>query len=133
VNKLIAILLLMTATSCSKNMGASKYAGSWSGSYSTMVTATYPPYLDTGSLLITVDAKNNATGILQPLRGGMPAKLQGTVSPASGTISMSEHGIGNDGANVFLEGLNGNLSMDSANGTLTFPWATASRWQAIKN
>lgn len=111
----------------------SKYAGTWSGSYSSTIIATNPNTFDTGTLQIVVDANNGVTGTLQSLHGGAPAVMKGGVDPSSGTISLSEYGKGDYGIDVFLAGLNGNLTVESGNGMLVFPWATRSKWQAAKN
>ena len=113
-------------------MGTAKFAGTWSGSYTSTIIATTPAAFDTGTLHITVDAGNSATAILQSLHGGVPTTMKGKVDP-SGTVSLSKYGEGGNGIIVFLGGLDGNLSADSGNGTLTFPWATTSTWRVRKN
>ena len=94
---------------------------------------TTPPDVDTGTLHITVNALNRATATLQSLHGGVPTTMTGKVDPSSGAISISEYGEENYGVIIFLEGLNGNLSLGSGNGTLSFPWATTSEWKATKD
>jgi hypothetical protein len=133
LKKSIAILFFITAIACSKNTGTSKFAGTWSGTYSSAMTLINPPVFDTGTVQIAVGANNSATGTLQSLHGGTQIIMKGTVDPSSGSISLFEYGVGNYGANIFLEGLNGNLSADQGGGNLTFPWATTSRWWATKN
>lgn len=133
---LIVIPLLIVAASCSKfkstsHPTASAFEGVWTGTYSSTMLAT--PGFDTGTVQITIDAGNNATATLQSLHGGNPAIMKGPVDPSTGVISVACYGQGTDGVVVFLEGLNGSLAIDSGSGTIAFPWATASRWQAGKN
>ena len=125
--------LFLMAIGCSKNTGNSIYMGTWSGSYRSTVTATYPPTSDTGTLQISVDANNSATCILQSLPSGMLTKMMGAVVPSSGAVSLSINGMGNGLHAVNLVGLHGNLSLDSGSGTLAYPWATTSKWQVTKN
>lgn len=133
MKKLIPILFLISAVGCSKSADRSKFAGSWSGSYSTTIIATHPPTFDTGTVHITVGADNSATGTMQSLHGGVPSMMKGAVDPSTGIISLSQYGDGDYGISVFLVGLNGNLSIDTGSGTLAFPWATTSKWRATKN
>lgn len=133
MKKSIVTLFLVTAIGCSKNSGTSKFAGSWSGSYRSTMKLISPPVPDSGTVYITVDANNSATGTLQSLYGGSLTIMTGTVDPSSGAISLYKYGEGNYGIMTFLEALNGNLSGNSGSGTLAFPWATTSEWQATKN
>ena len=127
----VAILFLITATGCSRSTNTSKFAGNWSGTYSSRLVEINPPIFDTGSLTIAVDANNSATGTLQSLHGGAPTIMKGTVDPSSGAISI---GTGNVGGNQFaVFGLGGTLSADSGTGTLGYPWAITSGWWATKN
>jgi hypothetical protein len=132
MTKWIVGLLLIFAAGCAKSNGESKYAGHWSGTYSSTILNTNPADFDTGTVFITVDAKNNAICTLQSLTGGTSV-LKGSVDPGTGVISTSKYGEGDYGITVFLEGLGGNLSTNSGSGTLGFPWATRSSWQAAKN
>jgi hypothetical protein len=128
---LISILLLLTALGCTKHTSTSKFAGAWSGTYSSRLVMSNPPMFDTGTLKITVDANNSATGTMQSLKGGSPTIMHGTVDPTSGAISM---GTGNPGGNAMVFfGLGGTLSTDSGSGTLGYPWATISGWWVSKN
>ena len=133
MKKSIAFLFLLTVIGCSKNTGTSKFVGTWRGNYSSTMIITNPSVFDTGTLQITIDADHSAIGTLQSLHGGAPTIMKGTVDISSGVISMSKYAEGNYGIIVFLEGLNGNLSVDSGSGTLTFPWAAISSWQATRN
>ena len=127
----MVIAIFVIAVGCSKKINTSKFAGVWSGSYSSEIINISTSF-DTGMLHITIDANNNnAIGTLQSLRGGATT-MKGVIDPSSGTISMVKFGE-NNGITIFLEGLNGNLLVDAGSGALTFPWATASRWQATKN
>jgi hypothetical protein len=131
MKKSVVILFLITAISCSKKTASSKFAGAWSGTYSSRLVEVNPPIFDTGTLKITVDANNSATGTLQSLHGGSPTIMHGTVDPSSGAISM---GTGNiEGNPLVFFGLGGTLSTDSGSGTLGYPWATTSGWWATKN
>jgi hypothetical protein len=128
----VSILLLITAISCSKHTATSKFAGTWSGTYSSRLVEINPPIFDTGTLKIVVDANNSTTGTLQSLQGGSPTTMHGTVDPSSGEISI---GIGNPGGNVMVFfGLGGTLSTSSGtgSGTLGYPWATTSGWWVSK-
>lgn len=127
----VVILLLITAISCSKKTATSKFAGTWSGTYSSRLVEVNPPLFDTGTLKIVVDASNSATGTLQSLRGGSPTSMHGTVDPSSGAISI---GTGDEGGNVnVFFGLSGTLSADTGTGVLGYPWATTSGWWATRN
>jgi hypothetical protein len=126
----VSILLLITAMGCSKHTATSKFAGVWSGTYSSRLVEPNPPIFDTGTLKITVDGNNSATGTLQSLQGGSPTIMHGTVDPSSGAISIS---TGDEGGNVnVFFGLGGTLSSDSGSGTLGYPWATTSGWWVSK-
>jgi hypothetical protein len=133
LKKSIAILILLTALGCSKNTARSKFAGTWNGTYSSTIKNTNPPDFDSGTVQIVVDNNNNVTGTLQSLQGWAPTIMKGKVDPSSGTISISKSGEGDYGMIIFLEGLGGTLSADSGSGSLAFPWATSSNWQATKN
>jgi hypothetical protein len=132
MTKWIVGLFLITAAGCAKSNGASKYAGHWSGTYSSTILSTNPANFDTGTVFIAVDANSNAICTLQSLNGGTSV-LKGSVDPGTGVISTSKYGEGDYGSTVFLEGLGGDLSADSGSGTLGFPWASRSNWQAAKN
>jgi hypothetical protein len=93
----VIILLLITAISCSRKTASSKFAGTWSGTYSSRLIEANPPLFDTGTLKIVVDANNSATGTLQSLHGGSTTSMHGTVDPSSGAISI---GTGDEGGNV---------------------------------
>lgn len=127
----VAILCLITVISCSKHTATSKFAGAWSGTYSSRLVEINPPIFDTGTLKITVDANNNAAGTLQSLQGGSPTSMHGTVDPSSGAISIGTGNVGGN-PNVFF-GLSGTLSLDTGSGILGYPWATTSGWWATKN
>jgi hypothetical protein len=127
----VVILFLITAISCSKKTATSKFAGAWSGTYSSRLVMPNPPVFDTGTLTIAVDANNSATGSLQSLHGGTPTIMKGTVDPSSGVISIGTGEVGGN-PNVFF-GLSGTLSTDSGTGILGYPWATTSGWWATKN
>jgi hypothetical protein len=133
LKKSIFILLLVTTLGCTKNTARSKFEGTWNGTYSSTIKNITPPDSDTGTLQIVVAANDSATGTLQSLHGGGPIIMKGKVDPTSGAISLSEYGQGDYGLIVFLEGLGGTLSAESGNGSLAFPWATTSYWQATKN
>lgn len=133
VKKWMVPLLLPAIFSCSKSTDISKFAGTWNGSYHSAIIMTQPEDVDTGTLQIIVDARNQATGILQSIRGGNPSTLTGSVDPSAGTISINKYAVGNGGSMIFLAGLSGNLSLDSGSGTLTFPWASISHWQVTKH
>lgn len=127
----VSILFLIAAIGCTKHTATSKFAGAWSGSYSSRLVGINPPIFDTGSLHITVDGNNSATGTLQSLQGGTPTIMKGTVDPSSGAISIGTGNVGGDPLVFF--GLSGTLSLDSGSGTLGYPWATTSGWWATKN
>jgi hypothetical protein len=133
MTKPVVILIFICAIGCSKDTGASKFAGTWSGSYSSTRIITNPPDFDTGTLRLVVDANNSATGTLQSIKLGDTTIMTGTVDPSSGTISLFKYGEGNYGIAIFLIGLNGYLSDGSGSGTLAFPWASTSNWRVIKN
>jgi hypothetical protein len=133
VKKSFVILLFITAISCSKNTGSSKFEGAWSGSYSSTRIISNPPFFDTGTLHLAVDANNSVTATLQSFLIGDTIIIKGTVDPSSGAMSLYKYGEGNYGIMIFLEALNGNLSVDSGSGTLAFPWASTSEWRAAKN
>ena len=79
---LIVILLLTVVVGCSKfkstshPTAGSAFAGVWTGTYSSAMLAI-PGGFDTGTVRITVDAGNNATGTLQSLIGGGPVIMKG--------------------------------------------------------
>ena len=135
---LIVIPLLIVAASCSKfkstshPTAGSAFAGVWTGTYSSTMSAI-PGSFDTGTVRITVDAGNNATGTLQSLIGGGPVIMKGAVDPSTGVISIAYDGEGTYGGTVFLEGLSGYLIADSGSGKIAFPWASISGWSATKN
>jgi hypothetical protein len=123
----VSILLLITAISCSKHTATSKFAGTWSGTYSSRLVEANAPIFDTGTLKIVVDANNSATGTLHSLKGGSTTIMHGTVDPSSGAISI---GTGNV---MVVFGLGGTLSTNTGSGALGYPWATTSGWWVSKN
>jgi hypothetical protein len=127
----VVILFLISAISCSKKTATSKFAGTWSGTYSSRLVEANPPLFDTGTLKIVVDANNSATGTLQSLQGGSPIIMHGPVDPSSGAISIS---TGDTGGSIYaVFGLGGTLSTESGSGSLGYPWATTSGWWVSKN